>query len=455
MAQTAERNNKVEVSSIGPCRKKLSIEIPRETVNESLDLTLATLSTDAALPGFRAGRVPKRLIEKKFGTVMRQQAKEQLVSAAYSKAVEDHKLRVIGQPFSPTLEKVEVEHGKALAFELEVEVAPEFELPTLEGIAVNKPLMSVTDEMVAKEVEKLCIQEGRLEERQEPEAGDYLTGHAKLEGSDGKVHFESEGIVVQCPTADKNGKGMIVGLVVDDLAKQLGLPKPGEVKTVKVKGPENHENEALRGQDLKVTYKPARVDRIIPAAVEDLVQRFGMSDAQQMKDFIRDRLQQRVMIEQQSVMRQQVAKHLIEQTKMDLPERLTATQAARNLERRRLELMYRGMDPQKIEEHLADLRRGSAAQASGELKIFFVLDKAAEQMGVRVTEQEVNGRIAQMAIERNERPEKLRQDLINSNQVQTVFLQIREHKTMDAILAKAKVTEMAAEEFNKLAGAKA
>lgn len=445
MSQVAERSNKVEVSDLGPCRKKLRIEIPRETVDEHLENQMGTLAAEAELPGFRRGRAPRRLIEKRFGQAVKQQTKEQLVATAYSKAVEEHKLRVLGNPTSEQIANLEVESGKPLVVEIEVEVPPQFDLPSLEGIAVKKPTMTVSDDMVAKELEKFCIQEGTLEERQAPEPGDYITGHAKLEGSNGKTYFESEGIVVQCP---KEAKGMIVGLVVEDFQKQLGLPKPGEVVTIKAKGPENHENEELRGMDLKVTYTPARADRIIPAKAEDIAARFGMTGVDQLKAEVRSRLEQRVLVEQMTVLRQQVAKHLGDAVKMELPERFTGAQAARNLERRRLELMYRGVDPQQIEEHLAELRTASARAAQNDLKTLFILDKAAEQLGIRVNEQEVNGRIAQIAMERNERPERLRQQLIQSNQIQGIFMQIREHKTLDAIIQKAAVTDISVEDYN-------
>ncbi len=448
-AGVAERPNKVQISDAGPSRKKISIEIPADTVNESLGSSMDTLMVEAELPGFRKGHVPRRLVEKKFGVAVKKQAKEQLIASAFSRAIEDNKIRVLGNPTSPDLDKIEVEQGKPLKFELEVEVLPEFTLPELDGMAVKKPKFTVGDDLVDSEYGKLKVQEGRLEDRESPEPGDYLTGHAKLVGPGDKVLFESDGIVVQIPPVEKKGQGMIVGLVVEDLAKQLGTPKRGETTTIKTKGPESHENEAIRGADLTVTYTPERIDRIIPATAEDLLARFGFGSEDQIKGSLRQRLEQRVQIEQQQAMRGQVAAFLLNSVKMDLPERITAGQAGRNLERARLELMYRGVDPMKIEENLAALRARSANDAVRDLKLFFILDRAAEQLKVTVTEAEVNGRVAMMAMERNQRPEQLRQELIRTNQIQGVYQQLREHKTMDAIIARAKVEEVSPEDFAK------
>ncbi len=442
--------NKVTISDLGPARKKLAIEIPAQTVDAHLKQSMDTLMSTAALPGFRPGHVPRKLIEKRFGSSVRDEAKGRLVGDAYRKAVEEHKLQVVGEPDGEGLEKVQVTDGKPLAFELEVEVVPEFEMPNLEGIAVKKPTLEVSDQMVEDEIKKICINEGELESRETPEPGDYLTGHGVMTGADGTEFYNLNGAVIQIPAADKGGKGMILGVMVEDFSKQLGLPKPGETATIRTKGPENHEVEKIRGADLTITFKVDRADRIIAAKLEDIVARYQWPDESKLREFIRNRLQQNVQVRQQVAMRQQVAKHLMEVTKIDLPPRMAASQAARLLERQRLELMYRGVDPQAIEEHLAELRAASGARAAGELKMFFILHKAAGQFNVQVSAQDVDQRIMQLASENNTKPDKLKQDLIQSGRIQGIAMQIREHKAMDAIVARAKVEEIPAEEYDKM-----
>jgi trigger factor len=447
--ETTERPNKVEVTDAGPCKKKLKIEVPAETIDEQLGTSMDTILTEAELPGFRKGRAPRRLIEKKFGTVMKREAKNQIVSSAFSRAVEEHKLQVVGDPVSEMLGTAELEQGKPFVFEIEVEVVPEFELPSLEGISIKRPNMEVTDEMVNKEVETIRLHEGELDPQDAPKPGDYLTGHAVMTDSEGTKHLDIQDAVVQTPPPERNGKGMILGIAVDDFGTQLGLPKPGETATIRTKGPDHHETEAIRGKDLTITFEVARVDRIIPAAIEKLVAQYGFESETALRDSIKSRLQQRILIEQQTVMRNQVAAHLVKTVKMDMPERLTAQQAGRVLSRRRMEMLHRGVEPMKIEEHIAELRAGSATSAARDLKMFFILNKAAEALNIKVTDAEINGRIHQMAAQRGVRPEKLRQEIIQRDQVGVVFGQIREHKTMDAILAKATFTDMTAEEFNK------
>jgi trigger factor len=454
-AATAERPNIVNIADAGPSRKRLSIEIPAETVSEKLRESLETLAVEAQLPGFRKGKAPKGLIEKRFGQSVRSEATRQMVATAYAKAVEDHKLRVIGDPSSDQLEKLEAKEGQSLKVDVEVEVLPEFDLPALDGIEIRKPIIPVTDQMVADELNKLAINEGRLEPRDTPEPGDYLTGHGIMKGPDGTEHYNIPGAVVQVPPKDKDGKGMVLGIMVEDFAKQLGKPKAGDTATITATGPEQHEIEGVRNAKLTITFKVDRIDRIVPADVSEMVGRFGFQDESQLRDVIKSRLSQRAMVEQQGAMRTQLARYLLQNTTVTLPEKLTAQQSARTLERQRMELMYRGAQPQQIEEHIAELRAASGARAAGELKLFFVLNKAAEDLKVQVSEAEINGRIAQLAAEqsasggRSVRPEQLRQELIQRNQIGTVYQQVREHKTYDAILAKAKISEVPLDGFNK------
>lgn len=451
-AATAEGNT-YEVAESGPSRKKISIVIPADTVTRKLTDSIDGVTSAAALPGFRKGRVPRWLVEKRFGPSVRKEAKQELVVSAVTDAVKELKLNIVGDAYGGNVEQVELESGKPFAFEVEIEVLPEFEVPNLDGIEIKKPMLEVTDQTVADELKKLCVNEGSLETREVAEAGDYLTGHAIMKGKDGTEFYNLDGAVVQKPTPDKKGQGMILGIVVSDFDTQLGSPRPGQSVTLTAKGPEQHEIEGIRNNDLTITFEVSRIDRIVPAPVEQIVQASGLESEDKLHEIMRKRLEGNVQVQQATALRGQVAKYLLDNSKMELPQRLSAQQAARTLERQRLELMYRGVEAHKIEERIAELRTASAAAATRDLKLFFILQRAAEALSVTVNEGEVNQRIVQIAMQRNVRPDQLRQELIRNRQVSGLAQQIRDHKTLDAIIAKAKVTEVSAEEYNKTAKA--
>jgi trigger factor len=444
---TAQREIRVE--DAGPCRKKISVTVPAELVNEHISSATSTIVAGATLPGFRRGRAPRQLIEKRFGASIRGEAKQQLVSAAYSDAVQANNLRVIGEPEpGEGFAEMEVVEGKPLSFTVEVEIAPEFELPSLEGVQVYKPAIEVKDEMVDEQIAKLGLNEGELESQDQAVPGDYCIGHGVMKLDSGEVLIDVPDAVVQVPPDASQPRGAILGVMVDDFGTQIGTPKPGDTFVVKTTGPESHENPRVRGAALTIEFTVDRVERIIPATPEQLVERFGLESVQALRETMTLRLNQRAMLEQQSVMRQQVAKHLIDTIDFELPEKVSAAQAERNISRARYEMMYRGLDAQAVEERIAELRSTSADVARRQLKLFFILAKIASERDVRVTEQEIYGRIHQIAQQRGLSPNQVAQELSRNNQIGAIAQQIREHKVLDALIAQAKVEEIPLDEFN-------
>lgn len=445
--------NTIDVREAGPCLRSITITIPGDAVTGHIDGALAMLSESAALPGFRPGRVPRRLLEKKFGAEVRNDARQRMISEAYQQAVQDHDLEVLGDPEADDIADLVVEPGKDVTVTLDVEVAPVFDLPELDGVDVKKPLIEITDERIQSNIDRMALNEGDLDPQDEPQKGDYLIGHGVMHekgaADDATPLLDLQGAVVRIPEDKDEGRGMILGITVDDFADQFGMPKAGESATVSCTGPESHEREEVRGKEVEIAFTVDQVQRIIPASVDQLVTKYGLPGESELREAIKQQLEQRVRVEQQQAMRQQVARHLLGVVDFELPEKVSARQAARNLQRQALELHQRGVDQSVIEERLAELRNASSEIARRELKLFFILARVSKELDVQVTEQEVLGNIAQMAAARGERPEALRDQLVKSGRVNHLAQQIREHKTLDALLEKASVEELPVDDYNK------
>ncbi len=445
MAQStaAPASHSFKIEDVGPSRKKITITIPGQKVADQINESLAAVASEAAIPGFRKGHVPRALVEKRFGSMVRDEARNQLVASAYSEAIEHHKLQVLGEPEpSEDLTKVDLTPGKDVTFSIEVEITPEFKMPELEGIEVKRYPAVVSDAMVDEQLAQLCQNEGTLEHQDEGKPGDFCIGDGVIRDAKSEAEYLTlAGAVIQIPAKESGGAGAILGVLVDDFAKQIGTPTEGAEIIVKVKGPENHENPEMRGKPLVITFKIQRIERIRAATIEDLVARFGVADEKQLRETITLQLNQRAVIAQQVAMREQIARYLFDEVDIDLPEKLTARQSERNIQRQRLEMMYRGLTPMNIEQRMAEIRDKGLEAARRELKLFFILARVAETYNVQVTNEEVIGRVSQIARERGTRPQDLYQELAKTNQLVHVAQQIREHKAIDAILSRAKIVD--------------
>jgi len=276
--------------------------------------------------------------------------------------------------------------------------------------------------------------------------GDYVESNVKiLVGKDAKddaeVAFEQAGAYTLVHGEDKEFKGHVAGILIGDLGKQLAGKKPGETLSVSMDGPDGHENEKIKGSPITVKLDITKVHRLAPAEVADLLPRFGMENEDELNERVKTMLEQRNEQTQQAESHKQLTEQLVDGTTLELPEGLKSRQIERALQRERMQMMYQGTSAEEVEAKLAETRTQGEEAAVKQLKTFFVLDKAAKNLEIEVTENEINGRIAMMAMQQQRRPEKLRSEMRNRGELEQLYLSIREQKTLDAILEKASVTE--------------
>lgn len=442
---------KVTVEDAGPARKSLTIEIPAERIAKKIEESFGKLKADAVLPGFRRGRAPQRLIEKRFGSSIRDEVRGQILSESYGQAIEDEKLDVIGEPEVKDIDKIQLPESGPLTIKVEVEVSPKVEMPPLEGIEIKKPKLEVTDAMVTGEIERLRERYGKMVEAPEANvaAEDFVQADVRvLAGADVNPADEKAeeishqgGVYIHVSGESRQFKGHVVGIIVDDLGKRMAGKKPGETVVISMNGPATHENDKIKDKPVTIVIRIDKVERLEPAALETLPAQLGLESVEQLKERVKQMIESRRDREQQTAMHKQVADYLLEKVDLTLPEGLTGRQSARVLQRQAMEMMYQGVPEREIESRIAELRASSEEDARKQLKLFFILDQAAKDLSVDVAENEVNGRIAMLAMQQNRRPEKLRQQLQRSGEIESLYLQIREQKTLDAIIAKAKVVE--------------
>lgn len=450
--ETAELTlGSVTVEDAGTACKKITIEIPADAVNERLETSLQTLMSSATLPGFRAGRVPRKLLERRFGEGLRDETKTELLRDAYTKAIEDEGLKPLGDPIIKDHEEIKLEPGKPLTFSVEIEIFPDFELPKLESIELTRPMLEATSEVIDTELEAQCRRRGEFVDLDgSATPGDFFMGPTTIrDEKDEEVATAAEAVVRMPDPKEDDGKGTIAGLQIAGLAKLLGDKRPGDEIVIQTTGPDQHEIEAIRDKKISIHFTINRLVKLVPATVEEICESFGLETEQELREQMELAINSRIEWEQQDLLRRQAIDYLVEHVDMDLPERASAAQTARTLEKTRLSLLSQGVPSFTIEEKMAELRSASQERALKDLKAQFILQRLAEDFEIEVNDAEVNSRVARIARSQNVRPEKLRSELAQSGRLTFLAMQIRHEKATDCLVERAKITEMSAQDWNE------
>ena len=437
--EIAEVKNLVTIEDAGICKKKITVEVPQESIKKMLEEQYKELKDEALVPGFRKGRVPARLLEKKFGKEVAEQVKLKLLAQASDAAIKDNNIESLGEP-DVDFEKVEMPSSGPMKFSFEVEVRPEFELPALEGIEINKPKFEVTDSQVDEELKGLQKRAGiwTPQEGGKAEVGDQVIADIEVKAED-----EAE------PTRSDNDEvlirknGFVGGVAVPELDELLTGAKQGDVKTATVDVPATFYNEKYRGKKVEVKISIKDVKRQVPAELNaDFFAKFGIADEAELKQRLREMLSDRHEQQARDAMTEQVYKYLGDNVSFELPAAIVADQSSRILQREYVNLMMRGVPKEELEGHLQELRAGSEARAKEQLKVFFIMDKISSKLGVEVSEDEINGHIARIAAQRNKRPEKMRDEMVRDGSLAQFSLQVREEKCVSKLLETAKINDV-------------
>ncbi len=477
--QAPEIKYTATIEEAGPCKKRVSIEVQEETIKSATDEQYETLRKEALVPGFRKGRAPRRLLEKRFGKETTEQVKLKLLADASAAAIKDNKLNSLGEP-DIDFEKIELPETGPLKFDFEVEVRPQFDLPQLEGVPVTKTKLEVTDELIDREILRIRKWSGLWTPREggaveledqiiadviiKPVSGASHPVESAVEGAEGVDSASPLG--TSSPQIEEEQKlantdiyvrknGFVGAIPVEKLDELLIGAKAGDVKQTSIEVPKTYFKEEFRGKkvDIQITIKdikwlkPAELD-------ENFLKRYEVKDEAEMRVKIHDILHSQLEQQSRSEMTEQIYQYLLDNTDFDLPVDIVAEHSATLLKRQYVNLLMRGLPRQQVDEQMEQLRASSEEQAKRQFKVFFIIDKIAEKLGIETSEEEINGQIAQLAIQQGRRPERMREEMERDGSLAQLKLQVHERKCIDKLLESATVTESTAAGGEKKAAKK-
>lgn len=410
--------------------RRVSITVPAETVEQAVREELKRVSKNARVDGFRKGKVPAQIIEKRFGASVRQDVLGDLLQKHFFSAVIDSKINLAGRP-NFTVEQFE--NGKDLTFSATFEVYPEVQLQGLDQIKVEKPVVEITDADVDKMVDVLRKQQATWAEKQDAANTDDRVTLDFVGSVDGE---EFEG-----GKANDFVLAMGQGRMIPGFEEGVVGHKAGESFEIDVTFPEEYHAENLKGKAAKfaITLKKVEV-MVLPELTDEFVAKFGPTTktVADLRDEIRKNMQRELKNALTARVKNQVIDGLLAQNAIDVP----AAAVEQEIETLRSQAAQRfGGNAQQAAQLPRELFE---EQAKRRVQVGLLLSEVIASNELKADEERVKAMIADIASAYEQPQEVIEYYSKNKELMNNIRNVVLEEQAVDAVLAKAQVSEKAA-----------
>lgn len=427
----------VQVASPSACERHVTVTISREDIDRYFDDAFSEMMPTAAVPGFRTGRAPRKVVENRFRDEVSDQVKSALLLDSLEQISEEQRFTAISEP-DFDLEAVEVPKEGPMTFEFTIEVRPEFDLPKWKGLKLNRPVREFTDADVEEQLEQMLARYGQLVPFDgEAGEGDYLSVNITSSHDGKQLVRESEAVLRIRPTLSfRDAK-------LEGFGKLLTGVKEGDRRTAEVTLSKDAPNEELRGNKVSLEFEVLGVKKLkLPELTEEFLQEIGNFGMEmELRDAIRKNLQRQLEYQQQRIARSQISALLTKSADWELPHGLLQRQSARELERAVMELRRSGFSEAEIRARENQLRQNSAASTANALKEHFILERIAEDEKVDVEEGDYDREIFLIAAQSGESPRRVRAQLEKRGLMDVLRNQIIERKVLELVQAEAQFND--------------
>ena len=422
---------KVQVEELSPVERKLSIEVPPEQVQAELGRAYAQLGRSVRLPGFRPGKIPRRILEQRFKGEVEDDVARRLVERAYLSAISEHHVDAVG---APQLTPVRLDQEKPFAFEARVEVRPKVDPKDYRGLPFKRVQVAVTDAEVDERLEAMRQRVARLEPvegRTVAEPGDFAivdyTGNIQGQPFPGSA---AEDVTVEVAAGDlmRGNVPELAGTVVGQ-KRELDHTFAADDSEASRAGKTAHFSFTLKG--LK--------RQLVPPLDDDFAKEVGGGETlAELKTKVRGDLESAARNRAAQDEREQLVKGLVERNPFDLPKAMIERGLDAMLDGALRMMARQGLDPSRLNLDFSSLREEMRPRAEAEVRGALLLQAVAEKEGLSVNSEELDARIDQYATESGAPLHQVRKAFKEPEQKRALEQRVREEKTVEFLKAAAK-----------------
>jgi trigger factor len=390
---------KMEVTELGPMKRALKIEVPADEVTQRFARAYVELNRQVNIPGFRPGKVPLALLEKRYAKTVEEDVIRSLVPDFYDKAIRQAGIVPVLVEIPP-LDRVKIKKNEPFTFTATVEIKPKIELRDYKApspISLKPDKRTVTDEQLDRGLEVLREQQARLEAAP--------AGHTIVDGD--YIVLDMQGTLDGAPLEGTKKEGQlhkvgshasVLGLEIDS---HVGGKKEGDVLEIPQPYPANHPDPRVAGKTIlfALTIKSVK-EKKLPALDDEFAKDCGpYNSLQEIKDKLRDGMEQALKREIEDTHKDTIIRRIVETHHFDLPETLVERELEAIIRQHLQQQRKAAAQESPGTEDLTSLRQEHRNEAARRVKLGLVLEAIAEKEGLTVTQDDFNAEIMRLASE--------------------------------------------------------
>lgn len=434
----------ISVEKQPKCLALLQAEIPAGDAQKEKDSVIKAFSKEVRIPGFRPGKAPKAVIEKRHGEDIKNEVNQRLVNQIVQEALKQNEGLNILNLKNP--DKAEFNEDGSYTFNATLILAPEFELPEYKGLEAEIPKSEISDEIITQNLEQLQQRFADYEEVEDRaiEANDLVVVDY-TSTIDGKPMDEVAGEQAK-PLASNEGYWIRIEeeAFFPGFTDALVGVTPGEEKEITVTLPSDFPLEVLRGQEAVFQVQVKEIKKeVLPELNDDFAAKIEPGKTlDEIKELIRADIEMRQKRQIEEIKVAGVLEKLTEKVEMEIAEEIIQSETGDQANRIAQQRAQAGTSREDIEADKEAIMTEAAQGAETNLKTNFILQEIAEKENLEVTQQEILQRITLMAKQAKEPVKKFTKQLQKNNQLNNIRQNMLLAKAVDFLVENATFTEV-------------
>ena len=416
----------------GPCRLKLTIEVPAPAVEAEYGRVLREYRKHIQLPGFRPGKVPERVVRKRFGEQLRSEVADRLMPRYWQQAQAEKSIDAMIQP---TLENLELQEGEPMIMDLVVETRPEITLGDIETFDLPEESTEPTESDLDDALADVRRNFGRWETVDRPAAqGDLVIGTSR----DLDAHAEDEDAGDDEADADADDAERPVHIEIggQNVPEELSLELTGKSAGAVVVHTSRHgEGEDAHEHRIEITVTEVK-EQHLPDLDDDFAEMVGLDSL----DALREVLQQRIAAQKEEDLRKRRTEGLLRQLRdrhpVTLPEGVVQQESESILREQAEQMARQGVDLDKAGINWDGMFEQIRPMAERRVHERLVLDAIAKEQDIRLDEERFERFLAAAAADQGASSHALRQRLSEDGRLESLRAQLLRNQTVAQLLGE-------------------